>query len=93
MGVCDRIAISSPFSDVLHLNVHLSSFRGVIVSTRGSWRRLSGATVTGPDNQLVIIDQKGLPVGTRIKGIVPWEIRRSLGRLGARLLLIADGVA
>jgi hypothetical protein len=68
------------------------SIRGVVVATRGHWRRLSGASVWGPDNKIVLLDQKEMPLGTRIKGFVPWEVRRSLGRLGAKLLLIGDGI-
>jgi len=49
--------------------------RGVIVRTRSSYRRKDGTWVRFDDNAIVLIDEQGEPVGTRVFGPVARELR------------------
>ncbi|MFB6285244.1 MAG: 50S ribosomal protein L14 [Candidatus Bipolaricaulia bacterium] len=50
--------------------------RGVIVRTRNRYRREDGSYVRFDDNAVVIVDTAMEPVGTRVFGPVPRELRR-----------------
>lgn len=49
---------------------------GVIVRTRNRYRREDGSYVRFDDNAVVLINQAMEPVGTRVFGPVPRELRR-----------------
>ncbi|HBR10528.1 50S ribosomal protein L14 [Candidatus Bipolaricaulota bacterium] len=49
--------------------------RGVIVRTRSSFRRKDGSYIRFDDNAIVLINNQMEPVGTRIFGPVPRELR------------------
>lgn len=49
--------------------------KGVIVRTRGAYRREDGSYIRFDDNAVVLINEKLEPVGTRIFGPVPRELR------------------
>jgi len=48
--------------------------RAVIIRTKKAFRRENGLRVKFEDNAAVLIDEKGLPKGTELKGPVPREI-------------------
>ena len=50
--------------------------RGVIVRTRKEYRREDGSYVRFDDNAIVLINNQMEPIGTRIFGPVPRELRR-----------------
>jgi len=49
--------------------------KGVIVRTRGAYRREDGSYIRFDDNAVVLINEKLEPIGTRIFGPVPRELR------------------
>lgn len=49
--------------------------RGVIVRTRSAYRRKDGTWVRFDDNAIVLINEQGEPVGTRVFGPVARELR------------------
>lgn len=49
--------------------------RGVIVRTRGDYRREDGSVIRFDDNAIVLVTPELEPVGTRIFGPVPRELR------------------
>ncbi|HED04780.1 MAG TPA: 50S ribosomal protein L14 [Candidatus Fraserbacteria bacterium] len=50
--------------------------RGVIVRTRNGYRREDGSTIRFDDNAIVLVTPNLEPVGTRIFGPVPRELRQ-----------------
>lgn len=50
--------------------------RGVIVRTRGGYRREDGSVIRFDDNAIVLVTPELEPVGTRIFGPVPRELRQ-----------------
>lgn len=50
--------------------------RGVIVRTRKPLRREDGSYVRFDDNAVVLVDSQLQPIGTRVFGPVPRELRR-----------------
>ena len=50
--------------------------RGVIVRTRKEYRREDGSYVRFDDNAIVLVNNQMEPVGTRVFGPVPRELRR-----------------
>jgi len=49
--------------------------KGVIVRTRSAYRREDGSYIRFDDNAVVLIDDRSEPLGTRIFGPVPRELR------------------
>lgn len=48
--------------------------RAVIVRTRREYRRANGVRIKFEDNAVVIVDEKGIPKGSEIKGVVAKEV-------------------
>src|SRR3989338_3314795 len=48
--------------------------KAVIIRTKKSFKRANGLRVKFEDNAAVIIDEKGVPKGSEIKGAVPREV-------------------
>jgi len=63
--------------------------KGVIVRTRSPYRREDGSYIRFDDNAVVLINDNGEPVGTRIFGPVPRELRQ---KQMARVLSLAPEV-
>ncbi len=67
--------------------------RGVIVRTKAPIRRTDGSTVRFDSNAVVLINRDGEPLGTRIFGPVPRELRRTrTGRTFMRIISLAAEV-
>jgi len=66
-----------------------SVVRGVIVRTRNGYRRDDGSTIRFDDNAIVLVTPNLEPVGTRIFGPVPRELR---GKRMLRILSLAPEV-
>lgn len=47
--------------------------RAVIVRTKKEYRRADGTRIKFEDNAVVLIDEKGLPKGSEIKGVIAKE--------------------
>jgi large subunit ribosomal protein L14 len=50
--------------------------RGVIVRTRKAYRREDGSTIRFDDNAIVLVNNNLEPIGTRVFGPVPRELRK-----------------
>jgi large subunit ribosomal protein L14 len=50
-------------------------YRAVVVRTRAGVRRKNGAFLKFDSNAVVLIDKQGEPIGTRIFGPIPRELR------------------
>ncbi|MDO8624672.1 MAG: 50S ribosomal protein L14 [Candidatus Diapherotrites archaeon] len=48
--------------------------RAVIVRVRKEYRRRDGMRIAFEDNAVVLVDEKGLPKGSEIKGVVAKEV-------------------
>lgn len=48
--------------------------RAVVVRTRKEFRRANGLRVRFEDNAVVLVDEKGVPKGSEIKGVVAKEV-------------------
>ncbi|MCK5248044.1 50S ribosomal protein L14 [Candidatus Bipolaricaulota bacterium] len=75
-GVIGDIVVASvrkrlPTSDIAKGEI----VRGVIVRTRRPYRRKDGTFVRFDDNAIVLINQQGEPIGTRVFGPVARELR------------------
>ncbi|MCX6777427.1 MAG: 50S ribosomal protein L14 [Candidatus Micrarchaeota archaeon] len=57
--------------------------RGVIVRQRREFRRPTGYRIMFEDNALVLIDDKGLPKGTEIKGAICREVAERFPKVAA----------
>jgi len=49
--------------------------KGVIVRTRSAYRRKDGTYIRFDDNAIVLINDQGEPIGTRVFGPVTRELR------------------
>lgn len=49
--------------------------RAVVVETRAPWTREDGMQIRCDRNAVVLINAQGLPLGSRILGAVPYELR------------------
>ena len=49
--------------------------KGVIVRTRSAYRRKDGTYIRFDDNAIVLINNQGEPIGTRVFGPVARELR------------------
>ena len=67
--------------------------RGVIVHTRAPIHRADGSTVRFDSNAVVLLNADGEPMGTRIFGPVPRELRRTrTGKSFMRIISLAPEV-
>ena len=48
--------------------------RAVIVRVRKEYRRADGTRIKFEDNAVVLVDEKGLPKGSEVKGVVAKEV-------------------
>jgi large subunit ribosomal protein L14 len=56
-------------------------FKAIIVRTVSPIRRKSGDSVSFSDNAVILINEKGDPIGTRIIGLVPREVSQKIRSL------------
>ena len=49
--------------------------RAVVVETRAPWMRADGTEMRWDRNAVVLINAQGLPLSTRIIGVIPYELR------------------
>ena len=50
-------------------------FHGVLVRSRKRVMRECGSSVLFNDNAVVLVDKKGVPLGSRVMGPIAWEVR------------------
>ncbi len=48
--------------------------RAVIIRTRKEYRRMDGTRIKFEDNAVVLVDEKGLPKASEVKGVVAKEV-------------------
>ena len=48
--------------------------RAVIIRTRKEYRRANGSRIKFDDNAVVLVDEKGLPKASEVKGVVAKEV-------------------
>lgn len=65
-------------------------YKAVIVRTKYKTIRNNGTSIKFKDNSVVLINKKGNPVGTRIKGIVSKELKN---KYQSKITGISGGVA
>jgi len=58
-------------------------YKAIIVRTRAPIRRKFGDDLSFGDNAVVLITEKGDPLGTRVMGLVPREVPQSIRTLAA----------
>ena len=56
--------------------------RAVIVRTKKEYRRANGLHVKFEDNAVVLVDEKGIPKGSEIKGVVAKEAAERWPKIG-----------
>ncbi len=55
--------------------------RGVIVRIKQSFSRKDGSHLFFSDNALVVLDEKNMPIGTSIIGVIPIEIKEKFQKI------------
>ena len=65
--------------------------KGVIVRTKKAYNRPDGSTIAFDDNAVVLIDNDGAPIGTRVFGPVARELRE-LGEGYMKIISLATEV-
>lgn len=78
-GVGDMIKVSVKEGDV---KLRKQMFNAVIIRQKAEYRRLSGLRVSFEDNAAVLVDEKGEPKGSQIKGPVAKEAVERFSYLG-----------
>jgi len=78
-GVSSMIKVSVIEGDV---KIRHQLVNAVIIRQRRKYRRLDGMRVSFEDNAAVIVDEKGLPKGTEIKGPVAKEAVERFSAIG-----------
>jgi len=63
--------------------------RGILVTTKKGVVRQNGQVVRFPDNGVVLLTKKGDPMGQRVRGCLPQDLR---GRGHLKLVRMADSV-
>jgi len=63
--------------------------RGVLVTTKKGLMRANGTAVLFPENGVVLVTEKGEPLGVRIRACLPIDLRAKGHR---KLLLMADSI-
>jgi large subunit ribosomal protein L14 len=58
-------------------------YKAIVVRTRSLIRRRRGDQISFTENAVVLINEKGEPVGTRIAGLVPREVPQNIRSLAA----------
>lgn len=57
--------------------------KAIVVRTKSPLRRKFGDDVSFDDNAIVLIDDKGEPIGTRVLGLVPREVPQKIRTLAS----------
>lgn len=57
--------------------------KAIIVRTKSPIRRKRGDTVSFSNNAVVLINEKGEPIGTRVIGLVPREVSQKIRSLAS----------
>jgi len=78
-GVADMIKVSVKEGDV---KIRKQMFNAVIIRQRAEYRRLDGMRVSFEDNAAVLVDEKGDPKGTQIKGPIAKEVVERFSAVG-----------
>lgn len=78
-GVADMIKVSVKEGDV---KMRKQMFNAVIIRQRAEYRRLDGMRVSFEDNAAVLVDEKGDPKGTQIKGPIAKEVVERFSAIG-----------
>lgn len=78
-GIADMIKASVKEGDV---KIRKQIFNAVIIRQKAEYRRLDGMRVSFEDNAAVLVDEKGSPKGTEIKGPVAKEAVERFSSLG-----------
>jgi len=78
-GVADMVKVSIKEGDV-KLRKQMSN--AVIIRQKAEYRRLSGMRVKFEDNAAVLVDEKGEPKGSQIKGPIAKEAVERFSYLG-----------
>lgn len=78
-GVADMIKVTVKEGDV---KMRKQMFNAVIVRQRGEYRRSDGMRISFEDNAAVIVDEKGDPKGTQIKGPIAKEVVERFSSIG-----------
>ena len=73
------------------LHIRGAQFKGVIVRTKHAINRPDGSTISFDDNAVVLIDNEGAPIGTRVFGPVARELR-DMGEGFMKILSLAPEV-
>lgn len=58
-------------------------YKAIVIRTKSPLRRSFGDDVSFSDNAIVLINEKGEPIGTRILGLVPREVPQKFRSLAA----------
>ncbi len=78
-GVADMIKVVVKVGDV---KIRKQLLNAVIVRQRAEYRRADGMRVSFDDNAAVIVDDKGDPKGTEIKGPIAKEVVERFSGIG-----------
>ena len=58
-------------------------YKAMVVRTKSSIRRSGGDDLSFEDNAIVLLNEKGDPIGTRVIGIVPREVSQKIRSLAS----------
>ncbi|HKZ45633.1 MAG TPA: 50S ribosomal protein L14 [archaeon] len=78
-GIADMIKVTVKEGDV---KIRKQMFNAVIIRQKKEYRRSDGMRVSFEDNAAVLVDEKGDPKGTQIKGPVAREVIERFSTLG-----------
>ena len=78
-GVGDMVKVTVKEGDV---KVRKQLFNAVIIRQKAEYRRLNGLRVAFEDNAAVLVDERGEPKGTEIKGPVAKEAVERFSGIG-----------
>lgn len=78
-GVADMVKVSVKEGDV---KLRKQIFNAVIIRQKAEYRRASGIRVSFEDNAAVLVDDKGEPKGSAIKGPVAKEVVERFPSIG-----------
>jgi large subunit ribosomal protein L14 len=78
-GVADMVKVSVKEGDV---KIRKQIFNAVIIRQKAEYRRADGLRVKFEDNAAVLVDEKGEPKGSQIKGPVAREVVERFPSIG-----------
>jgi large subunit ribosomal protein L14 len=78
-GVAGMVKVTVKEGDV---KTRKQMFNAVIIRQRQEYRRLDGIRVSFEDNAVVLVDEKGDPKGTQIKGPIAKEVVERFSGIG-----------